>query len=296
MVGAASATARPQDANTTTAKSPIIVTAPVSEAERRKQLRRFTRAIVRSPRKGRPIARFRFPICPQVKGIAPEDARAVEARLRENAEAFASGANRDPGCTPNLRVAFMAPAAGAPEAWLTEKSDQLAHLPIYQRRTVLAEQDPVRSWSKVALRDIDGQPLRSLEADGRVIGQGDPIPTLVEPFSSADPIYTTEITGAAILIEREAAENLTLAQLADYITMRTFLGTQSPSEEVTPAAATTLSLFKGGEAPGGLTLYDQALLESVYKASRQSTPRKVIANTASTTARTERRRSDEGSR
>ncbi|MEL7318957.1 MAG: hypothetical protein AAFN04_10000 [Pseudomonadota bacterium] len=273
------------------ATKPIIVTAPLTEAERRKQLRAFTREIIRPPRKDRPIARFRFPICPKVKGLAPEDARAIEARIRENAQRLGSGANEDPNCTPSVRVAFMAPGAGAAVSWLNEESEQLSHLPTYQRRRVLSEKAPVRAWSKVVLRDQLGQPLRLLENNGRVIG-GQDSPILVDQFSASDPIHTSEITGAAILIEREAAEGFTLAQLADYITMRTFLGTQSPDAELSPAAATILTLFRQGDPPTGLTLYDKALVESVYKASRQSTPRRVIATTASTAARAEQRRSD----
>ncbi|MEL7518704.1 MAG: hypothetical protein AAFN48_07100 [Pseudomonadota bacterium] len=273
------------------ATKPIIVTAPLTEAERRKQLRAFTREIIRPPRKDRPIARFRFPICPKVKGLAPEDARAIEARIRENAQRLGSGANEDPNCTPSVRVAFMAPGAGAAVSWLNEESEQLSHLPTYQRRRVLSEKAPVRAWSKVVLRDQLGQPLRLLENNGRVIG-GQDSPILVDQFSASDPIHTSEITGAAILIEREAAEGSTLAQLADYITMRALLDTSPPAPDTPPSAPTILTLFDQGAPPESLTPYDEALLRGVYKAPRNSAARRIIANTAKIAARAEQRRSD----
>ncbi|MEM7689707.1 MAG: hypothetical protein AAF291_11865 [Pseudomonadota bacterium] len=282
--------ADPADGDEARAKKPIIVTAPLSEGERRKQLRAFTREIVRPPRRDRPIARFRFPICVQVKGLPPEDARAIEGRIRENAQALASGANDDPDCTPTVRVAFMAPAAGPAQVWLSQDSKQLSHMPIYQRQRVLAEKAPVRAWSKTVLRDQFGQPLRLLDKNGRVIGEQDGF-VLIDQFSASDPIHVSETTGAAVLIERDAAEGFTLAQLADYITMRALLDTSPPDPKRPPSAPTILTLFDKGPSPKGLTPYDEALLRGVYDAPRNSAPRRIIANTAANVARFERRAS-----
>jgi hypothetical protein len=268
-------------------KAPIIVTPPKSAGERRAQLRRFTRQIVRPPRRGRAIARFRFPICPQVIGIAAEDARVIEARIRATAVRIGLGANDDATCTPTIRVAFMAPAAGPAERWLGLHSSQLAHLPIYQRRAVLEEIGPVRAFNRVVLRDSNGQPLRGGERNGRVIGGLD-TPPQIEPFSASDPVHVNETTGAAILIERDAAQGFTLAQLADYITMRTLLGTSEPDRGEPLAASTILSLFQSGNPPDSLTAFDLALLDSLYNASRYSSATRVIAVTARKTVEAER--------
>ena len=128
---------------------PIIVRPPPTEAERHKQLRDFTREVIRPPRMNQPVAKFFFPVCVTVLGLAPEDAAVVAERIRENAKALGVGADATPDCTPTIRVAFMAPAAGPPDSWLTAESPQLAHLVSYQRERVLAENGPVRAWNRV---------------------------------------------------------------------------------------------------------------------------------------------------
>ena len=263
-------------------KPQIIVQPQKSEGERRKELREFTREIVRKPRRKRAIAGFRFPICPQVIGIAAED-----ARIRENAERVGLGADDDAKCTPTIRAAFMAAHAGPPESWLDEGSPQLAHMPIYERHRVLAEEGPVRAYNRVVLRDAWGQPLLFSKGNARVFGALDQISEL-RPFSTSDPINVNEITGAAVMIELEAAQGLSLAQLADYITMRTLLATSVPEPGEPVAAATILTLFQSDNPPQALTVYDLALLDELYNASLFSSPRRVIARTAAQTTKIER--------
>ena len=84
------------------AKKPIIVTGPLSEGERRKQLRDFTMAILRLPRRSRSIARFCLPICAEVRGRTADEERGIEDRVVQNVERLASGANRDENCPPHL--------------------------------------------------------------------------------------------------------------------------------------------------------------------------------------------------
>ncbi|KWV93369.1 hypothetical protein [Erythrobacter sp. YT30] len=268
-------------------KPQIIVQPQKSEGDRREELREFTRKIVREPRRKRAIASFRFPICPQVIGIAAEDARAIEARIRENAERVGLGADDEAKCTPTIRAAFMAAQAGPPESWLDEGSPQLAHLPLYQRHWVLTEEGPVRAYNRVVLRDAWGQPLLFSKGNARVFGALDQISEL-RPFSTSDPINVNEITGAAVMIELEAAQGLSLAQLADYITMRTLLATSVPEPGEPVAAATILTLFQSDNPPEALTVYDLALLDELYNASLFSSPRRVIARTAAQTTKIER--------
>lgn len=267
---------------------PIIVRPPPTEAERHKELRDFTREVIRPPRMNHPVAKFFYPVCVTVLGLAPEDAAVVADRIRENATALGVGADPKPDCTPTIRVAFMAPAAGPAAGWLTADSPQLAHLASYQRERVLAERGPVRAWNRVVVRDFNGQPLRL--ADARVIGGMDMGPVWVDPYSATDPIMTTEITAAAVLIARDAADGLTLGQLADYATMRTLLGTGAPEGD-TPAP-TILTLFDDPQSPPGLTDFDRALVRELYDASRNAKPRRVfndIARAATAAERSDRR-------
>jgi len=263
---------------------PIIVRPPPTEAERHKQLRDFTREVIRPPRMNQPVAKFFYPVCVQVLGLEAEAAGVIAARIRENAEALGVGADPKPDCVPTLRVAFMAPAAGPAAEWLSMESPQLAHLASYQRERVLAESGPVRAWNRVVVRDFNGQPIRL--ADARVIGGMDLAPVPIDPYSATDPIITTEITAAAVLIARDAADGLTLGQLADYATMRTLLGTGAPDGD-TPAP-TILTLFADPQAPAGLTDFDRALVRELYDASRNAKPRRVFNDIARAAAADER--------
>ena len=254
----------------------IIVRPPLTENERKQELREFTKQIVRPPRMRHPVAKFFYPICPQVLGLATDDAEAIAERIRENARALGVGANTDPACLPTVKVAFMAPAAGTSERWLTVDSVQLAHLAIYERERVLAENGPVRAWNRVVVRDFNGEPIEV----GTMIQ--------IEPYSRNDPIVTTEITGAAVLIAREAAVGFTLAQLADYITMRTLIGTGAPLSEEGVPADTILTLFDKPDPPAEMTSFDRALVAELYNASRNSSPRRIYNDIARAAVKSER--------
>ena len=114
--------------------------------------------------------------------------------------------------------------------------------------------------------------------------------SLFEPYSNSDPIITTEITGAAVLIGREAAHGFTLGQLADYATMRALLGTSAP--EGGAPVPTILTLFSDPAPPAELTVYDRAMVSELYNATRLAKPRRVtndIARAATQAERSDRR-------
>ena len=263
----------------------IIVRPPPTEAERHRELRDFTREVIRPPRLNQPVAKFAFPVCVEVRGLAPEDAAVIAERIRENAEALGVGANREPDCVPTVRIAFMAPAAGPATAWLTPESPQLAHLASYQRERVLGEAGPVRAWNKIVVRNAEGQPLHYADPKA-VLDRGVSLPPLFEPFSVTDPVISTEITGAAVLIEREAAHGFTLGQLADYATMRALLGTGEV--EAGAPVRTILTLFDDPAPPAELTDFDKALVRELYDASRNAKPRRVYNDIARAAVAAER--------
>lgn len=255
----------------------IIVRPPLTENERKQELREFTKQIVRPPPIHQPIAKFFFPVCPEVRGLTPADAEAIAERMRQNARALGIGANDDPKCTPTILVAFMSPAAGPPEKWLSADSPQLAHLAARERERVLSEASPVRAWNRVEVRDFYGQP--------QVVGETTFIDP--QPKSKTDPIVTTEITGAAVLIARDAAEGLTLAQLADYATMRTLIGTGALPDGGQTPVQTILSLFADADPPAEMTSFDKALVAELYNASQNSSARRVYNDIAAAAVRSE---------
>jgi hypothetical protein len=285
LAGGASGNAAPPEAakaKRVPEGEPIIVRPPPTEAERKRELREFTREVIRPPRMNQPVAKFAYPVCVAVLGLAPDDAEVVAGRIRDNADALGVGADREPGCVPTVRVAFMGPTAGPAAKWLGMDSPQLSHLASYQRERVLAETGPVRAWNRIAVRDATGQAFRPQLGDQLRF----PTFTEIEPLSRTDPIVTTEITGAAVLIAREAADGLTLGQLADYATMRALLGTGSPEGRV--PAPTILTLFDDPAPPEGLTEFDRALVRELYDVSRNAKPRRVYNDIARAAVAAER--------
>jgi hypothetical protein len=290
-LGLALATAQPAtDKSVRTDEPPvpqgttIIVTPPPTTSERREELRDFTKQIIRSPRLRQPVAKFLYPVCVKVLGLAAPDAEAIAQRIRAHARDFGIGSDDNPDCIPTVRVAFMAPEAGSSERWLSADSPSIAHLAEYQREQVLSEAGPVRAWNRVAVRDVNGRAFRVRLGDQLRF----PEYAEVEAFNSSDPIVTTEITGAAVLISRESAHGFTLAQLADYATVRTLIGTSAPSEDGAIAAPTILTLFTDAEPPAEMTSFDRALVAELYNASRNSSARRVYNDIARAAAQTER--------
>lgn len=265
----------------------IIVTPPPTEGERREELREFTKQIVRPPRMRQPVAKFLYPVCVQVLGLDAPDAEAIAERIRANAQDLGIGADNNPKCLPTVRVAFMAPAAGPPERWLSYDSPSIAHLSGRQRERVLAETGPVRAWNRIVIRDARGQPFPLFDKL-RPVFSTDFAPEMDQPYSGSDPNITAEITGAAVMISRDAAHGFTLAQLADYATVRTLIETSAPSNEEGVPVPTILNLFDEAEPPAEMTAFDRALVAELYNASRNSSARRVYNDIARAAVETER--------
>lgn len=290
LAGLSAAPAAAQDAaaqDDTPEGTTIIVRPPLTESGRMQELREFTKQIVRPPRMHHPVAKFFYPICPQVLGLAPDEAEAIAERIRENARALGVGANTDPACLPTVKVAFMAPAAGPPERWLSYDSPSIAHLSGRQRERVLAETGPVRAWNRIVIRDARGQPFPLFDKL-RPVFSTEFAPEMDQPYSGSDPIITAEITGAAVMISRDAAHGFTLAQLADYATVRTLIETSAPSNEAGAPVPTILTLFDEAEPPAEMTSFDRALVAELYNASRNSSARRVYNDIARAAVETER--------
>lgn len=248
----------------------IIVTAPPTESERRAQIRKMAREVVRKPRDGYPIARFFLPVCPKVVGLAPLDAKEIEFRIRENARQYGPGERKNKNCTPNLKVVFLAESVGPADTWLDVDSESLSHLLSYQKRRVINEKGPVRAWNISELRDSDG---RRLEANAGINN--------VRLNSRLTYNVTSEITGAMMLIEFGAAKTKTLKQLADYASMRAFVGTQSVDDDSNLPADTILTLFSDQAAPEELTEFDRALIAKLYSLPRNALSSRIFGAVSS---------------
>ena len=264
---------------TPSAKSEIVVRAPVGSTERRIQLREMVSDLINEPRKGQTVATYFRAICPRVIGLPEAETRLIEERIRENAETL--GANRrdeTKNCKPNVTVIFVPASKGPPENWMTYENDMLGHLLSYQRLAVLDEHDPVRAWTFNEERGPDGAPLTNAYGQ-RVSGALD-FSNSLRSVSRLKVNTTVEISEAAVLIELASAQGKTLQQLADYASMRTFGNTRSLAPDAVPAAETILTLFRDDDPPEGLTTFDRALISKLYSTSRRSLARRFYSNIA----------------
>lgn len=205
-----------------------------------------------------PLARFENPICPGIVGLEVESAEMVVWRIRENLEAFGRRLAPPETCKANLLVMFV-PSAGEmleslrrTDAWLFSNMDAAA------RQRLFAETGPVRVILRVVPRT----------RDGIVISRQDNLVDVPQApaWMAHSKIYgavRNDIVSAQVLIDRDAAEGLTLFQLADYITFRALTQDLPQTEEA--RAASILSLFdEGGDRPRELTGFDKAFLGELY--------------------------------
>ena len=122
-----------------------------------------------------------------------------------------------------------------------------------EQTELLANDAPVRVWSNIAMRWTGAGPPPEKGVKASVWGQLN---------RNAMP-ESYDIRSALVVFEQNAVKGMTLAQLADYATMRGLSHTRPPSGE--QPMATILSLFDGNEAsPGELTHFDVGYLRSLY--------------------------------
>jgi hypothetical protein len=198
------------------------------------------------------LPRFWSPVCPGVSGLRTDYAEAMVERMRDNIRRLkAPLASAD--CTPNLVVAFEDDGRTLLADLERDRPDIFRLVSQSEQAELLTDEGPVRAWSNIAPRWTgSGAPPRDwLHAS--VWGQLN---------RNAMPV-SYDIISALVVFDRDAAEGMTLTQLADYATMRGLSHTRTPEGE--QPMATILSLFTGdGASPGELTDFDIGYLRSLY--------------------------------
>lgn len=235
--------------------SPIVVTgkaaAPASRAQAYGQALDLSRT---DPHKlyDRPLARFTAPVCPGAFGLRADYAQAIAARIRENAARLKVKLAK-PGCTPNLLVAMLDDGRSFLTGLEREHPQMFRLVSDNERRELMEEPSSVRVFTNL-----------------RTIGPYGPVPVRNNqeqmPSVSNMAMYLPmhkDILWSLVVFDREAVLGMTLAQLADYATMRGLSHTRPASgDEELP---TILALFAGdGGSPDALTSFDVGYLGSLY--------------------------------
>jgi hypothetical protein len=238
--------------------STIVVT---GEEPTREEVTRQAREITQSTAlRYAPLPRFEGDrLCPGVIGLKADFASLVVDRLRANAERFGLWMTEDDGtCQPNFIVAFVDDGQDVlrhiEDRWYWLFSD----MPRHERIELLADDGPVHVWTTTRVRTADGMPVPT-----------DPYGRQVRAMSSGGVARTSipvreDIVGVLVLFDRNDVRGMTLAQLADYATMRGLARTR-PVDGDGQAMDTILALFDpDSPPPAEMTAFDSAYLGALY--------------------------------
>ncbi len=227
-------------------------------------------ALAGEPDPRRPLARLRSPMCLVVAAEDSDLARTLAERIIDNARA-AGVPFRAAGCRPNALVTISNDARAQVEAYRQKEPGLFRRLSDREVETALAARDPAYVFQTVQQTPRYGQGDATIPT-----GAG------IEAWTKERSYLRTpeDLLTTIVMIEKDAIDGVSTAQLADYATLRLL----APTGEVEPSTATgketILSLFADGEqAPAEMTALDRAYLRSLYSLPRTAFASEVIEQT-----------------
>lgn len=236
----------------------IVVQGELDAAE--KQVDTLARAITRRPRVDKPISRQYGAICVGVHGLSTAFALTLIDRIEANARDLGIHVQGE-GCQVNTLVSFSRNSRKEVERLRKEEPWLFSTLLDYEYERVLRGNGAVQAWQATEVKGANGKEFASAVIDGREV-------EVNKQFSSSHLAQQlrVDILGAIVVFDNAYVEGKTIQQLADYATMRLFAPTDDLSDAPVSTMPTILTLFaEGGDAPDGLTDFDRAYLEALYK-------------------------------
>ena len=237
-------------------------------AERRAILD-FVQTLTRRDADG--LSTWEIPMCLSVTADVPEEGEYVRRRLLERAAEAKVPVAKKANCKPNLFVVLTADSEKFIEAWKKRDPGMFRWKPRVgvARSTGLAA---VRTWHTSLVNGSDG--AAPIQGDGKP-----PRVTMVGGGSRIVAPVSEHIGAALVLVDTQAAQGATFAQMADYIAMAGFAIIDL--EAGYPPNATILGLFAPGRtepAPTALTEWDLEFLRALYGLDYEPLrPRRAVA-------------------
>lgn len=212
------------------------------------------------------IAMFKEPIWPASFGLPESLNRVVQRRLSEDAVLVGLGTARE-GCEPNV-IVIVADSPGTLIAALVGKPpDMFARLELSQIQEILKTKEPARTWQAIEPRGADGRPLERLMFVNGLPAGPHAWANYGALASRLRAGIRPRLVSSFVVIDADAAEGLTLTQIADYAAMRTLARTRVKSVLDRP---TILAIIDGGRQDrtvGALTAWDLAYLRALCRTS-----------------------------
>ncbi|TCM16037.1 hypothetical protein EDF56_10825 [Novosphingobium sp. PhB165] len=206
-----------------------------------------------------PLARFTDPVCVGSTGLPPSADAVVADRITAVAASAGLRIAR-PGCTPNVMVVFVKDGRDAVRTLSQAGSGAMLSQSHADIRRLLAEPGPVWAWSEVDLRSRDGDPQRHTDTGPKMLH----VPTSTR---LSMPIHR-DIVSSVVLINRDAAADRDLRQIADYAALRALTGAKLKGSAKEPTILTLFTPEAGaagdGLAPNSLTAADRTFLSAFY--------------------------------
>lgn len=244
-----------QAASETQTYSDILVTA--ERADKEEAVQGLARQVTGRLPFDRPIARFQQPMCLAIAGVKDAFVDGFAARIVDNAKLarvpIATGE-----CRTNALVIFTSDTRKELERARKKNRWIFGNLGVAALKKMLESRDPAFAWRATQVLGTNGMPV---QYDDREIPQN----RTIEMSGRLKQPIMIGVTGAIVVIDRDAADGKTAQQLADYATLR-LLAPTAEVREMTPGAPDTMmTLFLDpANAPAELTEFDTAFLRGVY--------------------------------
>lgn len=267
--GVAAAQADPDDNS--------IIVRGTTEEEAERAVRDLSREVTRDRRFGEQMPRFQSPVCVLAYGLPRENAVALVARVRANAERVGLQVGED-GCEPNIVIGVVEDSEAAVSLLREEKPWLFDSLREYEIERDLGAGRSARAWHVIeetlaSGREIDvGLDLEVGNSSPSETEAGTGAPITADTYATRfRPPTQAVIARGMVLLEYDAILGLQTEQVADYASMRMFASVDDAPIEGDEPLDTILSLFSDPErAPAELTQFDLAYLQALYSTGRNA--------------------------
>lgn len=206
-----------------------------------------------------PLARFQDALCPGIVGVQQEQAEGMIGLIRQNAGELGLTLADPATCEPNLLVAVM----DDPEKYLKSLRKRRSYLFDWlgkaELQALFDSPGPAHTWTRSFMRSRDGLPVYPSQNLTEI-----PYTTMEAAHSLIYVPVRRDIVSAMVLIDKHAVQGLSVAQVADYATMRGLSGDQA--ERLEAPGESILGLFAPGTGAKatGLTRSDKIFLQTLY--------------------------------
>lgn len=205
-----------------------------------------------------PLPRVEDKLCPGVIGMETESALTLLDRVRYNAVRVGIKLDEPGKCEPNLMISFVPDANASFNQAMDQQPRWFADLNASELRRLRGEMAPARAWNIVRTRTRDGLWVTRRE------GLRDAPEARM--WSAHSKIYSPtreDIVSTMVWFDASQAQQATLKQLADYVSMRAFASDYTSYRAA--GNGSILTLFDAGNArPSELTEADLSFLGSLY--------------------------------